>query len=65
METSVGSDMGLGLGLLFGALGVGGALVMLVAAFDHMQVLAGLGFAAAMVAGTVLIAALHLAEHPR
>ncbi|MFC5970417.1 hypothetical protein ACFPYI_03655 [Halomarina salina] len=65
MEASVGSDMGLGLGLLFGALGVGGALVMLVAAFDEMQVLAGMGFAAAMVAGTVLIAALHLAEQPR
>ncbi|MFD1512062.1 DUF7525 family protein [Halomarina rubra] len=62
MDTSTGSDMGLGLGLLFGALGFGGALVMLVAAFDEMKVLSGWGFAAAMVAGAILIAALHLAE---
>jgi hypothetical protein len=62
MEASVGSDMSLGLGLLFGVLGAGGALVMLVAAFDGMKVVSGWGFAAAMLAAALLIAALHLAE---
>jgi hypothetical protein len=62
MEGSVGSDKGLGFGLLFGVLGAVGAGVMLVAALDGMQVLSGWGFAAAMVAGALAVAALHLAE---
>jgi hypothetical protein len=62
MEGSVGSDMGLGLGLLFGVLGAVGAGVMLVAALDGMKVLSGWGFALAMLAGAVVVAAIHLAE---
>jgi hypothetical protein len=52
--------MELGIGMLFGLLGLGGAFVMYVAATEGDQVLSGWGFAAAMVAGAILISALHL-----
>lgn len=61
-ESASGSDMELGLAMVFGALGVVGALVMYVAATGGDQVLSGWGFAGAMLAGGILIAALHLFE---
>lgn len=57
-ETATGSDKAVGLGMLFGLLGVAGAIVMYVAAAD--QVTAGFGFALAMLAGSLAIAAIHL-----
>jgi hypothetical protein len=57
-ETATGSDKAVGLGLLFGLLGIAGAVVMYVAAAD--QVTAGFGFALAMLAGSLAIAAIHL-----
>jgi len=59
-ETAVSSDMGVGVALLFGVLGVGGALVMYVAAVSGSQVLSGWAFAGAMIAATILVAAVHL-----
>lgn len=57
-ETATGSDKAVGLGMLFGLLGVAGAVVMYVAAAD--QVTAGFGFALAMLAGSLAIAAIHV-----
>ncbi|WP_123534209.1 DUF7525 family protein [Halosimplex salinum] len=57
-EAAAGSDMGIGLGLAFGALAVAGALGMLVAYSD--QVVAGWSFALAMTAGILSIAGVHL-----
>ena len=57
-ETATGSDKAVGLGMLFGLLGVAGAIVMYVAAAD--QVTAGFGFALAMLAGSLAIAAIHV-----
>ncbi|WP_254537600.1 DUF7525 family protein [Halomarina litorea] len=59
-ESASGTDMEMGLAMVFGLLGIGGAFVMYVAATGHDQVLSGWGFAAAMLAGGILIAALHL-----
>ncbi len=54
--------MELGLALVFGVLGFGGAVLMYVAAMGGNQVLSGWGFAAAMLAGVLAVAALHLYE---
>lgn len=59
-ETATGSDMGIGVAMLFGLLGIACAVVMYVAAVGHNQTLSGWGFAGAMIAGTILIAAVHL-----
>ncbi|WP_336002556.1 DUF7525 family protein [Halorientalis halophila] len=56
--TGLESDKAIGLGLLFGALGVLGAVVMYVAAAQ--QLLAGWGFALAIVFGSLSIAAIHV-----
>ncbi|MFB6117655.1 hypothetical protein [Halosegnis sp.] len=59
MATETGSsDRRLGFSMLFGVLGVGGAVVMLAAALEGQQALSGWGFAAAMLAATLLIVAL-------
>jgi len=50
----------MGFSMLFGLVGLLGAVVMLVAAFGDQQVLSGWGFAAAMVGASLLIAVLHL-----
>ncbi len=55
-RTNVASDKGLGLGLLFGLLAAGGALGM-VAVPGGLT--AAWGFAAAMIAGVILIVAVH------
>ena len=57
METT---DRRLGFSVLFGILGVGGAALMLAASLDDQQVLSGWGFAAAMLAGTLLVVALQV-----
>lgn len=62
VESAPATDMEMGLAMLFGLLGLGGAFVMYTAATGGDQVLSGWGFAAAMLAGSVLIAALHLYE---
>ncbi|MFB6143428.1 MAG: hypothetical protein ABEJ30_08830 [Halorientalis sp.] len=56
--TEVQSDKAVGLGLAFGVLSVVGALVMYLQAAQ--QVVAGWGFALAVVAGCLAVAALHL-----
>jgi hypothetical protein len=55
---SASTDRGVGVAVLFALLGLAGALAMYVA---PTQVVSGWAFAAAMVAGTVLVAAIHLA----
>lgn len=56
-RTALASDKGIGIGLLFGLLAVGGALVMLVVPAG----LAGAwGFAAATVAATLAVVAVHV-----
>lgn len=60
MEQSTVSDKGVGLTVLFALLGVGGAVVMFSAGMAHDQLLSGWGFAGAMVAGTLAIAATHV-----
>lgn len=54
--TQATSDKELGYGLLFGLLAAGGALAMIVSPVD---LLAAWGFAAAVIAGCVLIVAVH------
>lgn len=56
---TVSTDRTVGFGVLFGLLGVLAALVMLVAGLEGSQVTAGWAFAAAMVAGGVLVTAIH------
>ncbi|MFW6018014.1 MAG: DUF7525 family protein [Halapricum sp.] len=59
MSDTVGSsDMGIGLGMLFGALALAGAAVMYLAVDD--QVFAATGFAVAVIAGSIAIGALHV-----
>ncbi|WP_255150323.1 DUF7525 family protein [Halorarius halobius] len=60
MATSERSDKRVGLAALFAVLGLAGALVMLVSALNHQQLLSGWGFAGAMLFGALLVAALHL-----
>ena len=57
-DTATWTDKSLGLGLLFGLLGVAGAVVMYVAAAD--QLTAGWGFALAMLFGGLSVAAIHV-----
>jgi hypothetical protein len=57
-ETATGSDMGFGLAMAFGAVALAGAGVMYLAA--ETQELAAGGFAVAVLAGGLAIAALHV-----
>lgn len=57
-QSATASDKAVGLGLLFGLLAVGGAMVMFVLSTE--QVLAGWGFALAIVAGALAIGAIHV-----
>lgn len=54
--TQATTDKELGFGLLFGLLAAGGAIAMVAAPVD---LLAAWGFAAAVIAGCVLIVAVH------
>lgn len=60
METTQDSDRRMGFSMLFGLVGLLGAVVMLVAAVGGQQALSGWGFAAAMLGASLLIAVLHL-----
>jgi hypothetical protein len=60
--TDLDTDMRIGLAMLFGAIGVLAAFSMIVTSVNHQQVLAGWGFAVAMVASSILIAVIHLYE---
>jgi len=57
---STTNDRQVGYGLLFGLLGVGGAFVLLVASSAGNQPLSGLAFGAAVLAGALAVAAIHL-----
>lgn len=57
-DTAIRSDKAIGLGLVFGALAVLGSVVMYVAAAQ--QVVAGWGFALAVLAASVAVAAIHV-----
>lgn len=57
METARDTDMGFGLGLLFGFLAVGAALFTLVAG---SQLSSGIGFLAAVALASLSVAAIHL-----
>lgn len=59
METT-SSDKSLGLGVLFGALGVLGAVGMLLTSIGGDQLGSGLAFAVAMLAGCAAIAVVHV-----
>jgi hypothetical protein len=54
------SDSGVGLGLLFGIVAVGGAFALLVTSLQGQQVLSGWGFAGAMVAAALAVIAVHV-----
>jgi hypothetical protein len=54
------SDSGVGLGLLFGIVAVGGAFALLVTGLQGQQVLSGWGFAGAMVAAALAVIAVHV-----
>jgi hypothetical protein len=56
------SDRGVGLGMLFGIVAVGGAFALLVTSLQGQQVLSGWGFAAAMVAAALAVVAVHVYE---
>jgi hypothetical protein len=57
-DTGLQSDKALGLGFVFGMLSVVGAAVMYIAAAD--QLTAGWGFALAVLAGSLAVAAIHV-----
>lgn len=57
-ETAAGTDMSIGLGLVFGLLSAVGAVVMFVSAAEHVT--AGSGFALAMLTGALAITAIHV-----
>jgi hypothetical protein len=59
-QTEGTGDMSLGLSLLFGTLGVVGALGMYLFAVSGDQVSSGWAFALAMVGGALLVTAVHL-----
>ncbi|HET7324751.1 MAG TPA: hypothetical protein VFJ06_10495 [Halococcus sp.] len=58
---TVSTDRGVGFAVLFTLLGFAGALVAFAAGLVHYQLAAGWGFAAAMIASAIVIAAIHLA----
>lgn len=59
---SVTTDRGIGLTVLFVVVGIAGAGVAFVAGLTENQILAAWGFAAAMIAGSLAVGALHLAR---
>lgn len=60
METASASDKGVGFSLLFGAIGLLGAIGLAVFGFTGDQTASGLSFAVAMLGGAFAIAAYHL-----
>lgn len=60
MATAVDTDMEVGLGLAFAAVALLGSVAMYLAAGMHDQVLAGWGFALAMLTASLALAAMHV-----
>ena len=60
MATSVSTDRNVGFAVLFALLGLIGALVAFTGALAHDQLVAAWGFAAAVFAGALLVAGIHL-----
>lgn len=60
MAATSESDRDVGLGVLFGFLGILGALGMYVGAVVHNQLVAAWGFAFAMTAGALVVTVLHV-----
>lgn len=60
MATADGTDMQVGFVMALGVLGLVGALVMYVAGVAGDQLTSGWGFALAMVAAALAVAAVHL-----
>ena len=58
---TVATDRGVGLTVLFGILCLAGAVVAFVAGLTADQIIAGWGFAAAILAGALAVGTLHLA----
>jgi hypothetical protein len=56
---TTGSDKSVGFAVLFGTLGLLGALGMFVGATTGSQVTAALGFAGAMLAASILVTSIH------
>lgn len=69
-ETSQGSDMAIGLGILFGLIVVVASIATAVTSYssfvmddgDAMQLLSGLTLSVALIAGCIAIVAIHLYE---
>lgn len=59
-EVTTSSDREVGFAVLFGVLGLAGALAMYVGAVSHDQLTAAWGFAGAMLAASVLVGAIHV-----
>ncbi|MFC6961044.1 DUF7525 family protein [Halocatena marina] len=57
---NTGTDMQVGLAMLFGAISLVATLAMLGTGITHQQVLSGWGFAGSVLAGSILIAVIHL-----
>jgi hypothetical protein len=55
-----GSDRGIGFAVVFTVLGLAGALAMYVGAVGGNQGVAALGFGGAMLAASILVAAIHV-----
>lgn len=60
MATATGTDKEVGFAVAFAAVGVLGALVMVLASLDGAQLLAGWGFAVAMTAAALCVSVFHL-----
>ena len=58
---TVSTDRGVGFAVLFTLLGLVGALTAFVGALAYSQIVAAWGLAAAMFAGAIAVAAIHLA----
>jgi hypothetical protein len=57
---TAGTDRSVGFTVLFALLGVAGALVAFVSGLTHHQLIAAWGFAAAILAGSIAVAVIHL-----
>lgn len=60
METTSASDIGVGLAVGFGVLGLLGAVGLAAFGIAHEQIAAGWAFAGAMVAATLAVVAIHV-----
>lgn len=59
MATTVSTDRGVGFTVLFALLGLAGAVVAFVSGLTHHQLIAGWGFAVAILAGSIAVSVIH------